>query len=335
MDRFHVNPETGTPTKCSAEIKCKFSETSGHYDSKDEARAAYEASMGLEETLPKTAERPQYRGPAPSPFRFTPRTYSSVGYDYDTYDCKYDDCGSQGEPCVDKVFGGLRVKPVTEEDVYNQVKGLIGSARDGGIPDGLKKIVDEDMNEWRDNQNWNVDIVDDCYGEVAEVIAPTRLTDKVEDWIYAQNNAVDPQRVLPYLRGMGMDTRGKKPLVALKDFLREQSNGNLPASVDEATSFTVESVKLEKIKLSEEDKARMESTSSKPLQPLKGTGSTSPVAGILLETKRGDVTSRTKRSEDKEYLIGETQLLDGFGRTKRLQESGSGRIRGTYIVLRK
>jgi len=48
MNKFHINPETGRAGKCSAASaeSCKFSTDAGtvvaHYDSKDEAKAAYE-----------------------------------------------------------------------------------------------------------------------------------------------------------------------------------------------------------------------------------------------------------------------------------------------------
>lgn len=44
MSRFHINPESGEPGECSAEEgKCPFG--GEHYDSKQEARKAYEESM--------------------------------------------------------------------------------------------------------------------------------------------------------------------------------------------------------------------------------------------------------------------------------------------------
>lgn len=42
--RFHINPKTGEPGACRAEKSCPFGNVDLHYDTKDEARAAYEAS---------------------------------------------------------------------------------------------------------------------------------------------------------------------------------------------------------------------------------------------------------------------------------------------------
>lgn len=48
-DKYHINPETGRPNKCSATIRgCKFAvgnEIPEHYDSKEEARKGYEKKM--------------------------------------------------------------------------------------------------------------------------------------------------------------------------------------------------------------------------------------------------------------------------------------------------
>jgi len=44
MNRFHVNPQTGNTGECRAVYECPFGEEN-HYDSLEEARDAYEASM--------------------------------------------------------------------------------------------------------------------------------------------------------------------------------------------------------------------------------------------------------------------------------------------------
>jgi hypothetical protein len=46
MPRYHINPETGNPGVCHAKTKCPFGDIqSEHFDSKDEARSAYEKAM--------------------------------------------------------------------------------------------------------------------------------------------------------------------------------------------------------------------------------------------------------------------------------------------------
>lgn len=45
-EKFHINPETGNANKCVAKPgKCRFGSDTNHYDSKDEARSAYEERM--------------------------------------------------------------------------------------------------------------------------------------------------------------------------------------------------------------------------------------------------------------------------------------------------
>ena len=44
--KFHINPVSGEPGKCSASLKaCPFGGEEDHYESSEEARRAYEASM--------------------------------------------------------------------------------------------------------------------------------------------------------------------------------------------------------------------------------------------------------------------------------------------------
>lgn len=48
MAKYHINPETGRPNICNAVYRCLFSVDGvppEHYDSKAEARAAYEHIM--------------------------------------------------------------------------------------------------------------------------------------------------------------------------------------------------------------------------------------------------------------------------------------------------
>ena len=61
MKKYHINPETGRPNQCTATVyACKYAvagEIPEHYDSKEEARAAYEKQMKdktFENSLKKT-----------------------------------------------------------------------------------------------------------------------------------------------------------------------------------------------------------------------------------------------------------------------------------------
>ena len=40
--KYHINPKTGNPGKCSAKITCPFGNDDVHYNSREEAREAYE-----------------------------------------------------------------------------------------------------------------------------------------------------------------------------------------------------------------------------------------------------------------------------------------------------
>lgn len=55
MTKFHVNPETGNPNICKATKKCRFGDDADHYESKKEARDAYESSM-MKQTVDRNKE---------------------------------------------------------------------------------------------------------------------------------------------------------------------------------------------------------------------------------------------------------------------------------------
>lgn len=48
MGKFHVNPESGNPGECKAEVQCPFGGDEAHYTSADNARKAFELSMAGE-----------------------------------------------------------------------------------------------------------------------------------------------------------------------------------------------------------------------------------------------------------------------------------------------
>lgn len=45
IKRFHINPETGTPGVCVAQVKCRFGGEGDHYPSEKDARNAFERKM--------------------------------------------------------------------------------------------------------------------------------------------------------------------------------------------------------------------------------------------------------------------------------------------------
>lgn len=53
MTQYHINPESGEPGPCNAKISCRFGENQEHYDSKEDARKAYEARQEAEIRKPE------------------------------------------------------------------------------------------------------------------------------------------------------------------------------------------------------------------------------------------------------------------------------------------
>lgn len=41
--KYHINPKTGNPNKCTATRWCPFGREKDHFASKEDARAAYES----------------------------------------------------------------------------------------------------------------------------------------------------------------------------------------------------------------------------------------------------------------------------------------------------
>lgn len=76
---FHINPETGEPGPCRANIQCRFGEKTEHYSSAEDARDAYEIKMNeelIESLRSKNAtltERLESR-------KFTERELEDIGY---------------------------------------------------------------------------------------------------------------------------------------------------------------------------------------------------------------------------------------------------------------
>jgi hypothetical protein len=69
MAKYHINPQTGNPGACRAKEKCPFGDTDHHYDSKEAARQAFEASN---QSFPKVIKAKFYRSgeltKRPAPF---------------------------------------------------------------------------------------------------------------------------------------------------------------------------------------------------------------------------------------------------------------------------
>lgn len=65
MAKYHVNPETGSPGLCTATKQCRFGDVAPeHYNSKEEAASAYEASQSANTFKPvkKQVEKPKTTG---------------------------------------------------------------------------------------------------------------------------------------------------------------------------------------------------------------------------------------------------------------------------------
>lgn len=57
MERYHINPETGNPGICRAEVRCRYGGAAEHYTSKEEARAAFEKFHSFNENWLSSLKR--------------------------------------------------------------------------------------------------------------------------------------------------------------------------------------------------------------------------------------------------------------------------------------
>lgn len=76
---FHVNPETGEPGPCRASIQCRFGDKTEHYESPEDARAAYEIQMNnelIESLTSKNASLTEFLASR----KFTDRELQDIGY---------------------------------------------------------------------------------------------------------------------------------------------------------------------------------------------------------------------------------------------------------------
>lgn len=65
--KYHINPETGRPNQCTATVRgCKYAQGDlipEHYDTKEEAQAAYEKKMSEEQGQTKALKKPVKKKP--------------------------------------------------------------------------------------------------------------------------------------------------------------------------------------------------------------------------------------------------------------------------------
>ena len=319
MAKYHINPATGRPNICGASAgKCPFGDKKHHYGSKAEARAAYEASMA-EATLPqpatKDSELPAIHPPSLYKLR-QPSNYDFNDiYEYDSYSTYnnrdyYDD--SEDDPWNSNysTYEGLRMGTVGTSDVYSAVASRIGAptptpwkpeyyemvANGGTLPPDLKAALDAEMSFLTDSENWEVHAVGDYYGDTAEVEEPGRLQEIIEDWYWQQPGAMDEHKILPYVRGRGIDTTGLKPLDAIKQQLDSENHGRKHSKVARAKQVEVKRISPNSIIIP--NRKHFDSVEAREPIPVAESGSSQVVMGVVVQ------------------IPGGYELVDGYHRMK-------------------
>lgn len=105
--KFHINPQTGNPNRCSAqEGNCPFGGQEEHYSSKDEARKAYEVRMGegLKKSLQLVPHEHEENRKSPNGHSFSAITNQPNGSRIQTINGQLVIIGKQDSTGSHKVF---------------------------------------------------------------------------------------------------------------------------------------------------------------------------------------------------------------------------------------
>lgn len=326
MTKYHVNPSTGRAGQCKAMSNCPFGDLeTDHYLTKEEANVAYESSM-TNQTVPKRVKKnsnklvnPILISPSKMKLRSGTNMLYFVEYDYDGYHCSDPyECSNGDDYCRDSVYEGLRITQWTpSEGLDAYVKGKLGLQERDPIPKKLKDKL---------KSYYNIDdIVDDFYirgepgyyGEEVEIDGPESLEREIKDYYYSLPNAIDPNGILPYLRGKGFDTTNKRPLQAIKESLRVENGGRISKRVESAKSFKTASIGVRNIIRPSKSQSSHAKNNPRPLTPEPATGNKDEIAGVVFKRDHGKY-----------------ELIDGYHRTATLDAlNTTGKKRGKYIIL--
>lgn len=326
MAKYHINPKTGRPNLCDPKVTgvCKYAEDGKnpeHYDSKDEAKIAYEKQGNKEFGATATMKKPKTKN-NPDPILLEPTqlklrhesyNYYDIETEYDAYYCSTDDCGEDGDYCRDGVYEGLRVVGwENNSNLETFFKDQLGIRRSNKTPEDLKAVLakyDSDQVA----QDFEAYGEGGYYGEEIAINVPEYIKKEIKDYYYSQPNATDEAGILPYVRGKGTATAGLTPVNAIKAQLAEE-NSKILKKLENANAVQVGRVDLSKLKKRSISQTKEAERDPRSPDAVRGSGTNESIAGVVF-----------KNSND------EYELLDGYHRTSFL--SHNNKKSGKFIIL--
>lgn len=320
--KYHISPKTGRPNLCEATIKdCPVG--GAHFATKDEAREYGEKVLKEEygetsslskgskknQTMKETVKSPESIIPAPysmremSEWEIETYIHNAADYEYETTD--YYDEYAIVNPDTAKIN-----KIDTEFLARSFMKTPVGHTAEEDVKQ-LKEYLDS--LELNDTTNYSIDVSNGYYGEVdafVEYVGEHDIQEKINEFYYAKDNAIDSYGVLEYVRSKGQATKGLKPIDAIKEQLKNENDGKNSIIVNRANRVISKQVNIKDIEIPANkhyDGAESREIESK--------NDSKDIAGVVVY-----------KPEAKKYI-----LVDGYHRLKGLNDKG--RKRGNYIVL--
>ena len=323
MAKYHINPETGNASKCGATFKCPFGDLDrDHYATAAEARKAFEVQMANEQKAADAVAQAKSAKRLGAPIIFTePKLYDpsrdlryALDYDYDTY---YDHPDDE-DICRCGVITNVEISGWRDhgEGLAEYAKEKLGLPRNAALPESLRKELQPFVDNFNDYE-FEPEISGDYYGEVLDgITGPSQLTRILDDFYYSQPDAAGPDNILSYLRGKGYETKGERPLEAIKGSLQAENNGKISQKVEKAKKWRTGELNLSsitapsasQIKAGENDPRELKSPYPGRQKPGDG------IAGVVLQ--RAD---------------GSYELIDGYHRLAWLKDKN--KKRSQYIIL--
>lgn len=321
MAKFHVNPETGVASQCSATFKCPFGDLEDdHYSTAAAARKSFEGKMSALAEAVEDARKAKAAKRLGDPILLKPvnqTSYKALYYlDYD-YESSYNHPPEE-DICRCGVIDEVKINGWGDngEDLANYARDRIGLKADAPLPEELYKELKPFIDNF-DSTDYEPIISGGYYGEeLDDVELPKELDAILDNYFYNQPNAEGPEGVLSYLRGKGYDTTGERPLEAIKGALQAENNGRLVSKVAKAKKWRAGEISLDRIKLPSESQRKAGENDPRPLtNPYPGKAATSSkVAGVVIDSGNGNY-----------------ELIDGYHRLAHLKQSN--RKRSRYLVL--
>lgn len=209
----------------------------------------------------------------------------------------------------DPYYGPSDYSELSQDVREVDLRGLLSSVHGNSyIPDEYVAYAKE--NGWDNPDNFEVSRRWGYYEEIeVEIDLKPELFEKIQAHYYSSPVAEDPEGILVYARGKGLDTTGHSPVEALKALLKSENGGKDHPRVDAATAVRRQSIRLDDIRIP----SQRHYDTVEPRKPEPADKRNGPIAGVVFEEN------------------GKYSLVDGYHRTKWLRKKL--RKSATYLVL--